>query len=154
MGSTNKRRRKANVTGFGGENRKDTSGLDQAVEDIMAMVNGKGKGRETISCSICWTTGHLAKYVWSKGKGKGKGDYGVDGGCGGEVGYQKDYGKGRENGDEGKGKAGPWTGCWTCRGNHYESDCLVKNRGVHGLEGEHEHDCNDHAPENLGGFNL
>jgi len=63
---------KANIQDFEGEKRKDTSELDQAVVDIMAMVRGQGKGREMREFYICVKTGFLAKDCWSKANGKGK----------------------------------------------------------------------------------
>jgi len=135
----------AQLNNLGGERSKDVTVIDEMIGEIMAMVKGKGKGRETRSCFICGKSGHLAKdcYYNPKGKGKGKGDLG-----------KGDYGKGKGKGDLGGkgGKGGPKGGCWTCGGNHYESDCPVKKRGVNGVE---EEGCqHEHSQENQEGFNL
>lgn len=42
--------------------------------------------------------------------------------------------------------------CWTCGGSHHESACQKKQGGVN--DAGQEHDCNEHALENAGGFNL
>jgi len=104
------------VNDLGGEKIKETTGTDAMVSELMAMVKGKGKGRETRECFICAKTGHLAKDCWNNPKGKGKGGKGFTG----TKGYNpKGYGKGGDaygkGGDvKGKGKGGPKGGCWTC----------------------------------------
>ena len=72
-------------------------------------------------CSFCKKPGHTAAQCWkakAKGKGKGEGDKGK--------GKGKDGGGG---GGKGKGKSGPKGGCYTCGGDHYESNCPKKGNG-------------------------
>ena len=54
--------RKDDYINFVGEKKDDSKSLDDAIEEIMAMVKGKVNGREKKDCYICGKTGHLAKY--------------------------------------------------------------------------------------------
>lgn len=55
-GESDRSQGEVSITDFGGEKRKDISDIDQAVEDVMAMVRGKGKGRGTRECYNCKKT--------------------------------------------------------------------------------------------------
>ena len=107
---------------FGGSAEK-TNEVDKMVQDLLALVKGKGKGKETRVCYNCGKPGHLAKDCWNKPgvKGGGKGDFGK-----GDV----------KGGGKGKGGKGP---CWTCGGEHNAINCPKnwknQNRRVNGVEG-------------------
>lgn len=99
----------------------------------------------------CGKRGHSPKDCYQN-----KGGYGGKGGKGGYAGKGDDqnpkgYGKEGEKG-KGKGQGAPKGGCWMRGGSHHESACPKKQGGVN--EVGQEHDCNKHAPENAGGFNL
>ena len=123
--------------------------VDKYMEDILAMMTGKGKGRGDIICYNCGKTGHMAKDCWASPKGGGKG--GKDGGKGnyGKMNYGKPTGNyfGKSNdkgkfGGKGNTKGGPKGGCWVCGGNHYSSECpRMKGRGgkgINGVDGQEE----------------
>jgi hypothetical protein len=98
--------------------------VDQAVAELMALVKGKGKGRE---CFNCGKVGHLAANCWAPPK---KGN------------YQKGFGKGEY------GKAQPKGGgkglCFNCgEPNHFARDCPKprgylkgKGKGINGVDGD------------------
>jgi hypothetical protein len=119
--------------------------VDKFVNEIMALVKGKGKGggNGDMVCWNCGKTGHLAKDCWAppKGGGKmnGKGDFGkTNGNQYGQPSYQKGttYQKGKF-GMKGAGKGGPKGGCWICGGAHYSSECprMKGGKGGKGLNG-------------------
>lgn len=54
---------------------------------------------------------------------------------------------------KGKGKGSPEGVCWTCAGNHYETDCLVRKKGGSGAEGEHDHIHHGPPEKTEGWFN-
>jgi len=107
-------------------------------EQLGAM--GKGGGA---TCYTCGGIGHMSRDCASKGKGKSKGK--SDGGKSSYGGFGKgestysSYGKGGfgkggkgkgGKGKDGKGSGkGPQQGCWTCGGNHYQSNCPSGGKG-------------------------
>ena len=125
---------------FGGSAEKMNE-VDKMVQDLLALVKGQGKGRETRACHNCGKAGHLAKDCWNKPgvkgfKGGGKGNFG-----------KGDFGKGEGKGG-GKGKGGPKGGCWNCGGDHFAANC-PKGRRVNGVEDEGS--TNEGQEVNLGG---
>ena len=69
--------------------------VDKYMQDIMAIMKGKEKGKSDIICYNCGKTGHMAKDCWAPPKGESKG---------GKYGGKGDYGKTNYFGNYGKGK--------------------------------------------------
>ena len=101
----------------------------EAVGDYIGAV-----GAQT-QCYQCGGYGHLA-HACPTPKGKGKGFKGGTGG--GSKGGKGDKGGGKGfkgGGKGGKGGKGPATGCWTCGGQHFASDCPYGKGGGKGGKG-------------------
>ena len=113
------------IGGFGLPQREEKGDQEQGGDDEWLGAFGKG----AIRCYNCQGEGHMAKDCPSPPKQKGKGKGGK--GKGGEQhGAKGAAGKG----SKGKG-AGPKTGCFTCGGPHYQSDCPKNAKGGKGGKG-------------------
>ena len=101
------------------EKKTENDQEEEGWEQRLATLKGQGKG-----CYNCGKMGHIAANCYSKGGGKGgKGGWQQQG-----KGGWPQQGKGGEGFQEGKGKSkgkgkGPRTGCFTCGGAHYASNC-------------------------------